>query len=491
MSNKLTRLLAVLMSVLMLAMPTLASAGATSIYLTISDPKITASGTTLDFSGLTVELSGEQAEDLTHILLNVLAAGEKAATVHASFGDKGLQAYVEGMSSAFIVTAEAIKELGDQMAQNYGMDSMDDMASMSAIDPSTLFSEEAMAEYMGKVQGIVGSVITGSPEEDTFVNLAGEETAAVRYDFTLTGKQIAALVEATAELIDSSEELSARFGAALAAQGMEGTFKDNLQIDPEELPTVSGSVYVSTASQDVHAEGDITVEDSSAPFTVDFTMNDDGMLATGSIKEPDDGSEELAFQVSVTPSATVSGEVTVLAECGLYDTEDGAVVTESYITLSIYAEPAANDSVTRIFLLNAGSDDTTIILNASFNGDPENEMISVSISANDYGDESLIALAFNGKAVDFENGAGHEGTLTLSFLGDGESASLSAEVAIGTRVGESIAFDFSSLPAIDVTTLNEDNSQSVLAELQTLAQTALMKLMNVPGVAALMSSMQG
>ena len=490
MKTKLTRLLAVLMSVLMLTLPTLASAEAFEIYATISDPKLSVGEATIDLAGLSLECTAEQAEDATSLLLNLLASGQKAVSVHAAFGEKGIQAYIEGMSSAFVVSPEAIKALGEQMIQASGMSGMLDMNKLGSFDLSTMISEEALGKFMNTVQQLASEVIQGEPVEDKFVTLSGAEVAASRIDFKVTPEHLAAIVDAEIELIESSP-ISEQIHTALEQQGQDAPLKDLVNVDPDNLPTIEGSIFYSTESQDLHVEGSVTVDESSAPLTIDFSQTDEGTFATGSLKQPDEGSQELAFQFSATPSTAVEIEAVVNGEIGLYDHTDDGVETIFCFTVSAYAEPAGNDSVTHYLLLNGEAEDNTFSFSFTTCNDPENESVVLAFSADSDGEKAVFSLDFNGKAVQSDKAFGHEGILSLSVESNGQAVSFQTGLAFGVCTAEdSIAFDFSGLPAIDVTSITEESAEGLQNELMGVVQNALGALMQVPGVSALMSSMQ-
>jgi len=487
MKTRLTRLLAVLMSVLMFAVPVLASAEAEGAYFVISDPQVSVGGSVLDFSGLTVELDAEEAEALMNFALRVLANGESALTAYVAAGEDGVKAYLEGMSNAYIVTAETIQQYMEQLAQSVPM-----AGGSISIDPENLFSEEAMEKYMGAVQEIAMQVISGEPAEDTFVTLAGDEVSASRIDFELTNEQLVAFMSATAELIESSPELSQQIASALEQQGVEGSLADVMTSSVQESGVgVNGSIYMSAESQDYRVAGNITAEEQSIPYTVEASMSEEGLMVVGNLHEPDDGTQEITFQVSVLPNEQLEGEMDVVATFGLYDTDDeGNTASLFEMTFVLSAEPAENDAVSRIFVLSFNAEETSLSLSASCTIGAESEEALLALSANQDGEDVVFSLTYNGAPFENETSRGHAGTISGVVTAEGQTVMANANVEFGEGLAESIAFDFSSVEVLDVMTIvDEEASEAISNDASLAVQKALGTLMNVPGVAALFSAM--
>lgn len=329
--------------------------------------------------------------------------------------------------------------------------------------------------------GYKGEVELTIPDLMTEDGIIGTMTVQ-QYDFSLTLGDILTLVGQIANTVKDDpnmlpalqayvDELTKLAGAEpvdLATMDIEAMLKSGDETHTEDLDaTFTGSVYF---GENVYAI-DMTVARSAGNETFviagDLVIGEDN---TGLIQAQIDSESEYGGKGSFILHAALNSVEPLVMDATVYQTSDfgGNILNESLISCTL-------DMTEGIALTVSNNNKTTL----------------VSESSDDYVMQGAQSFSFVGNPVSTEAGEGLAGHVAFSMTDnfDGEQA-FDADIQIVAGEQQTATFEM-PINVIDMTNPSEETIMSINEEYSALLNTGLMKLMGAPGMDVIMSMFSG
>lgn len=463
------KLLSAMLVLAMLLAPTLTLAeGATTGYakITISDLKMTAPGVPeIDLTGLSVNI--ETAADVTDpanfagsVQAQLMVNGEEAASGAALLNNTGFTLMLTGLKEKLTANFADLDmtELTPEMLEGA-------LASMSNTgNPADM--EKAMEDLVAKVAKIEGEVD---------FDYRGETVKAEKVTITLTMDDLYAIYGAMGVPTDMMktlfEQLGMNIDATISVYAIDGThmYMDGLMtVTATEdgkaetvTETITGDIEISEDGRDVHAVFDMKVDgDENATMKMDVTGTQsdafaDAMDMTMKMDMLDEDGEAMgAMTMTLKPNAVADG----------YDYDYAMTMTMVDSPESVELSGKAKDA--------AG--DVEITLDAAITGE----------------DAGVFHFAILGKETDENGTKTFDGTISFAVTADDQDvqASFGLKAETSEDITGKIAQDNAEIPALYLPEMTQDEAEALQTEASGIMMGALSKLMQIPGVLALMQA---
>lgn len=353
--KKLSVLLAVVLSLVMLALPMGASAETIDMLaLQISNPTVTVGDQTVSLDGLTLQLSGGANDDqsLVQVFLDLISNGSALGSAVVQYDQQtGIAGYVGGMTKAYGLNMQEIQTLLAQLQSQL-------TANMPSLDMNALNSLSADLE--AAFEALAGSITLGDPEargDMTYQTINGDLTDSVKnlVKTVFTNPAITSLMDYTGGSLDMDV------------------------LDQLEKIELTGEYGANADGSHIAADIDclLTVEGETGTIRLHADLNGDTVDAKFSLIEPD-GEEDGVVVIAGTASETQIALTATVAD----STEEIVTEPDEIITLNYLANGTAYQGTLEAVEGDYG--ETTRIL---FSGD------NTSIKVN-FNDEASIAAGY-------------------------------------------------------------------------------------------------
>lgn len=506
------RIISVLLSIMMLLTPIIGSAESASdgyYFFSISDPDLSIpmddGSFDINLEGLEMLFAAQTTEEAFDLLIGILGNGKEALTGALTIDETGLYAIVDGMENSATIPMAAIEELLTEVMSELesafaDMDmniTLEDNSSLGLIGgadgPTSIvvageanafaegFSEEALAEFMTALEAFMGSIEMSEPMDDTMY-VGEEERAAQWVEFAVGTEALAGFFKAAGDLLMTNEEFAAGYRTALEEEDVEymplgdmveqGITEAELSVEGLIGMSEEGDAEVYSTVYFADGEG----EQLAIDMEFSYTQDDEGEYVYASIWPDETASIDLF--ISLMASTEFEGEIDFYAELAMYEVNE----TEEEIEVN---EVASCELIVCPYLDEDGVRNNLCDLTITV----EDETINLSL--NTYGDEAEHGgmFCFMADTADFDGEfyLGYDGARSDDGLveagqiwaeaydySQSEDAlmTFTCNIAYGQDVsGESIAYDFGAVPAIDITTADD-------ATVEALGQDLLMSAMN-------------
>lgn len=506
------KLFSLLLSVVMLLVPVIGCAEASSGYgyLTIANPylSVTTDGETmeLDLAGLELAFAAEDSEEAASLLVSVLANGNEALSGHVALDETGLYAALSGMETAVMIPMEALEELANEFLSELESAAADitiDTGVIGGADGPTsivvetelgeldeFFSEEAMADFAVAAENFASSITLTDPVEDTMYE-NDAEVPAQRIDYNIENAPLAAVAQAFGDLLMTNEEFAAGYKEAIEEEGGEYVPLGDLlnEVVATYAVSVSGSLFM-TESGSISADNYLyftndSGEEETVNLYLSMTSDEEGDYIYASLYPEGENYAELFF--ASMASAEVEGETDYYCDLTLFSGEE----EEGSFKIGVTPNYDENGVVHTVA-------DLTMIVD----GD------EISIGATWYAEESIYGGTFYFSATEFDGDATttaeaklgydgeisaddltHTGVLWAEFYADeNEYGEFRSDISFGTDVsGASIAHDFSGYTMLDLTTASDDDFTAFGDEAGNVAVMGLLTIISeIPALASMM-----
>lgn len=480
MKNTLSRVFALLVALLVLAMP-IGALAENEIGATLALSNLSLSiGEELNVNvdaTVRLDLAADMEAGNFAGTLTALAASDKALKGGFTFdmSTMSLTAGLEGVTDAVLIPmAEAIEAMQAQMG---GMFSEEQMAAImnvvnAYVEMVNLFTEKGdvlAAAVQEKISAKVNSVMTDGHKGPTTVNVAGNELPADQYDYELTMAEMMGIAADVMNAIKGDPELTAALqnyiDALTALSGEESIDIASLDID----------ALLAEADADANVYGSLYLIDENS-FVFDMNM---------AVTENE--------QTVVVPLRfiTLAGETEAYIAFNMDMNDAGTPVSlslEAHIPTD--GTPTFGVALTGIQGTEEAGQNVLVTLDGDFSEGANVTLYLETTSSYSYEGEtykSLNAFGVNyaGTTVSDENGIAFPGRLTLFMNDNGSEMSLGMDTLIS--VGPS-AVEF-EMPhnVINITEADEDTMNALAEEYMGALSNGLMILMGAPGVQDLMN----
>lgn len=489
------RLLTLLLSAIMLLTPVLAGAESADgyYYFSLSNPVVEmAQGdmtNTVDLSGLELKLAAEGSEGAADIMIGLLANGKSAIAGYLGVDETGISAIVDGMQSSVSVPAAVLEALMQQAAAE--LESAANEMNISVIggadgptnivvngenlDLDEFFSAEAMAEFEAAMESFAAQIEVSEPEADVVME-NDAEVPAQRVDYAIGTEALAGILKAAADLAMTNEQFAEGYKTALEEEGAEYV-DPGLMIESavtESAICVEGSVFMTEAgniytdnylliAESADENGDPVYSAVNLEFSV--TSDDMGQYIYGCLYPND--TEEIELYVSMMDSE-IEGEQTFYADLCVYSLyeEQFELNTSFALTYTPYIDESGLHNT--ICDLTVYSEDEEVSIGLNFYGDQAAHGGFLYLSA---GGERFI-LGYDGVCAESTT---YTGQLYGQYETDGVVlGTLSCDIAFGVdTTGESIAYDFSTVPTVDLSTMDEETAQALEEDMLSVVYSGL------------------
>lgn len=514
------KLISLLLSAIMLLVPVLGCADTVSpgyAYFSISDPymSMVEDGETIEFdlSGLELKLAAEESENALNLLVGLLANGSEALTGYASFDEiNGLRATLDGMNSGISIPMETIESFLEMLMAELETMPADVAFSSSVIGgadgPTSIvvntelgelpefFSEEALTAYTAELGAFVESIEISDPYEDTIPEGDGD-SAAQRVDFAISSESLASFLKATGDLLMTNEEFAAGYAASFEESGSDYVDLGETMYEAITVTDMSleGSIFM-TEAENIYMLSDMT-------FINDYDENEGAIYHTvtlyASITSDEDGdyvyisAEDeinlIDFFLSVCPSTEVEGGTDYYFEFTMneYDTQTGSLSGSFF--------PYYDEDGTLNYLLDVTADDGYESFNfgcSCYGGESAYGAFLYFTVINNGDEEPEGEIYLNYDGVISEDGNTHTGLFEFALGEYGEEIiNLSCNVAFGLdTTGESIAYDYTGVELIDITTADDETFEKLGTDAGNAALIGVLTLaQEIPLLSELMGSM--
>lgn len=470
------KLLALLM-VLMLALPMTALADdSTQYFFSIMDPILYQNDEiALDMSGLNLELSAMLTDSDLFALIFSIFVGENyetsALSAQLQLDDSELIGYINGMSNAYKLDIASL--YGDDTAM---LPSVSDFReTFESIDLSALNIDLSFAARTELISAFAAPYVTETKSID----------GGLEHTFVITREQgaafVTALCDALAALAEEMETLD--MDVDLNADDLK-----NVSFDLSGTLTAMGDLTSADASLAIEASGTMYSDDEGNQDTVALSVScyDSYYSTSANIKltTPEDYAVGLTLESTTTP------------------TDDDREYVSTDILFTVNNEVQQSYSFTSDPIEGSPRVDNTLVVSNFASGD---ELIVV-YSTDDYDEttsnegwtfylivgESDFFVAYEGNAVNDENGDYHVGALALSTATEGTSYSLNTYLALGSMPNSSSSYDWmlDSAEAIDIISMDDAAlSSAQMGLIGAIANAATAISENVPGLAEIVNAL--
>ncbi len=500
----LKKLISLLLCALLLVTPMLASAESegSHVFFRLSDPiiklgEMTGAAMDIDLTGLELNFAAEEAADGFHLLAEVLANGVSGLAGHASLTEEGLFATVKGMPSAITVPMSAIEMLAEEFMAEFEAE-MGNIAVIGGADGPTDvfvtegFAEEDVAKFTTECEKFVSAIEVSDPVSESTTLEDGTVLEYESVEYSVGVEPIADLIAASYELLMTNPDFAQGFAEGLAESGaeLENLSADDIRTAIIEESGISGLEGTIATSDN----GDIIADNYiMGPTEDDYVNVEFSILTTDAGKAlvinvyPDDVSA-LEIYGTMEESQEVEGTTDFYLDILACEYEDD-VYTELFdltvMVSNVYFEDNLPGVVVDLFATEEGEDVFTFSVAGYSNEEMHGAYVSVSVP--DGSSTIGMGLGYDGYVPVDGNGSGQIwGTMMM----DEEVAiDFVADVEYGAADG-SIAYDYSGLNLVDLTTATEDDLSTLETELTNVAVMGAMAIANaIPFLQSLMASM--
>ena len=483
MKTRISHIVALLVAVLVLAMPFGALADEGVVNVTLSNVSIKAGeiDTTIGITA-NAEITTDAQTYANGVVQ--LFSGDELAIKGGFEYDMAAQTVLmalEGATDALqIIMSEAAAEMAPAADLSGLMEAANALQNVTPADETVQALGTIVQDWVAAnlpEDGYKGEVELTIPDLMTEDGVIGTMTVQ-QYDFSLTLGDILTLVGQIANTVKDDpnmlpalqayvDELTKLAGAEpvdLATMDIEAMLKSGDETHTEDLDaTFTGSVYF---GENVYAI-DMTVARTAGNETFviagDLVIGEDN---TGLIQAQIDSESEYGGKSSVILHAALNSVEPLVMDATVYQTSDfgGSMLNESLVNCTL-------DMTEGIALTVSNNNKTTL----------------VSESSDDYVMQGAQSFSFVGNPVSTEAGEGLAGHVAFSNTDDfsGETV-FGADIQIVAGDQQTAAFEM-PINVIDMTNPSEETIMSINEEYSALLNTGYMKLLGAPGMDVIMS----
>jgi hypothetical protein len=491
MKTRISHIVALLVAVLVLAMPFGALADEGVVNVTLSNVSIK-SGEIDTTIGITANAEiTTDAQTYANGVVQLFSGDELAIKggFEYDMAAQNVLMALEGATDALQINmSEAAAEMAPAADLSGLMEAANALQNVTPADETVQALGTIVQDWVAAnlpEDGYKGEVELTIPDLMTEDGVIGTMTVQ-QYDFSLTLGDILTLVGQIANTVKDDpnmlpalqayvDELTKLAGAEpvdLATMDIEAMLKSGDETHTADLDaTFTGSVYF---GENVYAI-DMTVARTAGNETFviagDLVIGEDN---TGLIQAQIDSESEYGGKSSVILHAALNSVEPLVMDATVYQTSDfkGSMLNETLINCTL-------DMTEGIALTVSNNNKTTF----------------VSETSDDYVMQGAQSFSFVGNPVSTEAGEGLAGHVAFSST-DSSSTDFSLERAFGADI-QIVASDQQTatfempINVIDMTNPSEETIMSINEEYSALLNTGLMKLMGAPGMDVIMSMFSG
>lgn len=489
------RFFAVLLSALLLVTPVLAGAETAipaGVYaFSISDPVISLMDKKYDMSGLNLTVKAAPGQSGLDLALDVIANGVSALSGYASLGEDGLKAIVNGMTSAIGVSAETLGTALNGSA----------LQSEPSVDIENLFSEEEIAALSTAAQTFAASVVTKDGTADTAV-FGETEKPCLRYDFSVTNENLAAFLGSVASVLEANPVFKAAMESAMKSGEIPG-----LETEGAAVPSLGESLVSEIQNSGVSAQGSLyktetddilailvlsSSEDESVSMPIIFeSYSDDKDGKYIEMKMNPSKTDSIELYISALPNTIIADRKDISMTLNMNSEIEGVIVP--VVTFdALFATARNEDNVETLFNADMNAGGTKLSIYGTYDDSDEANKLSVSLDivegVGEAATTSSVNFVYEGSEVTNE---GFTGEVAFGLEQSGVTlVEVSANIGLDIDIsGESIAFDYTTVPVLDIENADAETLEAVETELMNSLFMLLGTLQTVPGFAQLMNDM--
>lgn len=484
MKRTITSVLAVILSLVMMLVPVLASAESDTAVITIYDPYFAVEGQEIDLSGLALELGIQE----TGLGLKLLANNVEALKGFAGFDmENGLIAGLSGMQYAFGMSMEDIYALIEQVQALLASEGIDINSLMStATDLSALtFSDESVAALEEYATELLSVIISGEPEETTFDE--DGEVAAQQISFVITCDQLAELAARIGAVIDSNEMATAYIAEYIGGESITSVSELLSSAVAELNGQIEGRIYITETENTyirVYFEDAENTDDYVALYVDAITDENETYYYCTLTPSTEEGEVGLLIDFTVNEEIEYAENTYIRLWSSEFD-ENGEATDIFDILLS--AESSLEDGIVRNdYILNIETEDTEPVVIDIFSYDIEDGISAgIYVNVTEAGSEEELLLGYEGAYAE----TGIDGKLYVSLSVDSADI-INASIGISfASIEEDFSFDMSGMQMLNL--LNDLNDEETMELVSNDAMTVLMNALTVvaqelPDIAALL-----
>lgn len=358
-----------------------------------------------------------------------------------------------------------------------------------------IFTTEAMDAFYTALEAFSAAIVVSEPTTQTLLTASDDEIAAQHTEFSISNEALASFVKALFELLLSNEQFAAGFEAAIAESGEEMTFYAETLYETliSSGMTVEGDIYVTEAG-DIYADNYLIYpaldggEDNYIYLGLQMTSDEDGQYFDAYLKPDDTSAMQFCFATDVNPE--VEGKTDYYAQLTVWNLvgEEPTATADFCYIYSSYLDEDGN--VRSGFDITVTSDGQGVNFGGIGYGDEtiEGGNVYVYMCSDVDSPTSGIVLGYDGTI----SGTAHEGNLWGTVtVDDAQKATLSCGVAFGAEdASAGISYDFSSVPAVDLSTADEDTVAALEQSLYSVLYKGIIVVAgNIPYLSTLLASM--
>lgn len=492
------RFLALLLTALLLATPVLANADAAipaGVYsLYISDPVITIMDKQYDMSGLNMIVKAAPGQNGLDLAFDVLSDGTSALNAYASLGDNGLNAIMSGMTSAIGVSAETMA------AFLSSVEATEETAESETPEMESPFTEEEMTALTAALEAFGAAVIEDDGAQDV-ATIGGNETPCLRYTFEITNEELVTFVGSVAGVLEANPVISSMISTGMAQGGVSAEDMGGMSLTDtltamiaQTAISVLGSCYVAengdmmlVGAIDTMVDEETTV---SIPMIAEMYTDANGGEFVEFTVYPTE-TESIELYMSLVPNTILEGRKDFLFTLNMNSELEG----QTYPIVNVeamFATTKDEGQINTLFNFEVNAAGASIALNGMYAENEESNILNVFFDASTgEGDTATVyslSFLYEGTKVTEEGFTGD-----VSFLiqeNDMTILGLSLNLGCGIdATGGSIAFDYTTVPVIDIENMDEETLSNLENELMTGLYGLLAAIQTNPGFASLMSDM--
>jgi hypothetical protein len=473
-------LLSVLVAVLLVASPVMASAETVPVTaLQLTDPVVYMNGEPImDMTGLTLQLAGGSTSDgaLTQMFLDVFAGGENANSAMVQIDENGIAAYLGGMTSAYGVSQET---LGAMPIEGLEVSDLSDL--MTALDNWTLFDD-----ISGLTNDFAQNGITYGDAQTLEVDLAAGKTemtyVPITADMTEFTYSLFALLE--------NDPVLGQYFAAMTADSGYASITEALQ-DGGFATTLSGGMASTEDGSSAMVEEDFIITMYEEPVHADINLLADGsmgdtqyMTLTANIY-PESADESITLTMNAT---SMGDDVTIDGNLSSNFT-DATTNFEANFSLTYASAAGAGAGTDKLDITFDMPGQGSLALSASSVEATGESHLEVSVK-DDYTDVSAYFTFTPAEAADAS--VLLSGMVDLGVSNGTDTYSLTCPVNLVSTSIETDDFYIAPENVIDVTTMTADQAEQAQTELgMAMIQTLTKVEAAVPGLQGLTSELMG
>lgn len=455
------KLLALLLSLLMLIAPAAMAEDSTRYTLSLMDPQVFMNGEVIaDMTGLNLDVDAAVTDSGLIGLILTLFAGENydyVTSLTAQLDNKGLVAYLNGMTDGYYL--DLTPYVGMNPAPLLGMFAPRTM--LNSIDPAAMAIPEP--DFSGEARL---SAVESWIAPRTYDNLS--DGATTTRHFSITREEGAESIAAAKDLLSSfvdtdtasieSFELS---GAIVTTEGVPGC---TIEADGRV------NFVDTTNSTRFNIPIKLTYTDDVASATLDVTVSD-----------PAGSDEEIKLYVSSFTTPTENGKTDVFTAATI--TVDGESMTLSFAV----APNFETEEVTYSLGLEIPETENSFTLALSTGIYPEGDGFMLSLGTVEDGEEVYMDIWYQGDDYsDPDLGDYKSGWFEVDVYQGEESYGAGLYVLMYKEDLDSGDWALNSEHAVDAASLTDDQTNALLTEAVTVLQNAIATLQQqVPGIALL------